>query len=136
VTIQAQILELMKQLQHELGTAIVLITHDLGVIAEMAQRVAVMYTGKIVEYGEIMEVFHNPKHPYTRGLLQSIPRIDSAEDLDELPTIAGVVPNLLRLPPGCPFQNRCSDVRDACQKAMPPLTDVGAGHLVRCVLVQ
>jgi oligopeptide/dipeptide ABC transporter ATP-binding protein len=136
VTIQAQILELMKQLQHELGTAILLITHDLGVIAEMAQRVAVMYTGRIVEYGNIMEVFHNPQHPYTRGLLRSIPRLDSAEDLDELPTIPGTVPNLLRLPSGCPFQNRCPDLRDACRTAVPPLTDVGAGHLVRCVLVQ
>jgi oligopeptide transport system ATP-binding protein len=136
VTIQAQILELMKQLQHELGTAILLITHDLGVIAEMAQRVAVMYTGRIVEYGNIMEVFHNPQHPYTRGLLRSIPRLDSAEDLDELPAIPGTVPNLLRLPPGCPFQNRCPDLRDACRTALPPLTDVGAGHLVRCILVQ
>jgi oligopeptide/dipeptide ABC transporter ATP-binding protein len=136
VTIQAQILELMKQLQHELGTAIVLITHDLGVIAEMAQRVAVMYTGRIVEYGDVMEVFHNPQHPYTRGLLRSIPRLDSTEDLEELPTIPGTVPNLLRLPPGCPFQNRCSDVRDACRAAVPPLTDVGDGHLVRCVLMQ
>ncbi len=136
VTIQAQILDLMQQLQHDLGTAIMLITHDLGVIAEMAQRVAVMYTGKIVEYGDVMEVFHHPRHPYTRGLLRSIPRLDSAEEVEELPTIAGVVPNLLRLPPGCPFQNRCPDVHDPCREAMPPLTDVGSGHLVRCVLVQ
>jgi oligopeptide/dipeptide ABC transporter ATP-binding protein len=136
VTIQAQILELMKQLQRELGTAIILITHDLGVIAEMAQRVAVMYTGRIVEYGDVMEVFHHPRHPYTQGLLRSIPRLDSDEDLEELPAIPGTVPNLLRLPPGCPFQNRCPEVRDDCRTGVPPLLDIGQGHLVRCVLVQ
>jgi oligopeptide/dipeptide ABC transporter ATP-binding protein len=136
VTIQAQILELMKQLQRDLGTAIILITHDLGVIAEMAQRVAVMYTGRIVEYGDVMEVFHDPRHPYTKGLLRSIPRLDSEDELEELPAIPGTVPNLLRLPPGCPFQNRCPEVRDDCRAEVPPLADVGQGHLVRCVLVQ
>lgn len=134
VTIQAQILDIMRQLQADLGTAIILITHDLGVIAEMAQRVAVMYTGRIVEYGDVMEVFHHPQHPYTQGLLRSIPRLDSPDDVEMLPTIPGVVPNLLRLPPGCAFQNRCPEVRDTCRQAVPPLTDVGNGHLVRCVL--
>lgn len=135
VTIQAQILNLMDKLKDEFGASVLLITHDLGVIAEMAQSVAVMYTGRIVEYADVVELFTNPKHPYTLGLMDSIPKMDAPVAEDRmLKTIPGVVPSLLSLPQGCPFRERCSQGFDLCSRESPPLSDVGAGHLVRCWL--
>jgi peptide/nickel transport system ATP-binding protein/oligopeptide transport system ATP-binding protein len=135
VTIQAQILNLMDKLKDEFGASVLLITHDLGVIAEMAQSVAVMYTGRIVEYADVVELFTNPKHPYTLGLMDSIPKMDAPVAEDRiLKTIQGVVPSLLSLPQGCPFRERCSEGFDLCSRESPQLSDVGSGHLVRCWL--
>ena len=135
VTIQAQILSLMNQLKEDSHASVLLITHDLGVIAEMVQSVAVMYTGKIVEYADVGELFDNPKHPYTLGLMDSIPRMDVPVAADKmLRTIPGVVPSLLDLPPGCPFQGRCPKAFDVCVQKIPPLLEMGSGHLVRCWL--
>ncbi|MBI3962417.1 MAG: ABC transporter ATP-binding protein, partial [Deinococcus sp.] len=133
VTIQAQILELMRRLKQEIGMSILLITHALGVVAEMADQVVVMYAGRAVEYARVREVFANPRHPYTVGLLNSIPRVDRAAlKQQRLEAIEGVVPNPLYLPPGCPFHPRCKWAVDACQETVPPLEDAGGGHLVRC----
>jgi peptide/nickel transport system ATP-binding protein len=133
VTIQAQILELMKSLQQELGMAILIITHDLGVIAEMADQVAVMYMGKIVESGDVRTIFKRPLHPYTVGLMRSIPQI-GRHSKDRLTPIPGSVPDPLSLLPGCAFYARCpAPKRDAC-KAPVPLTEVEPGHFVRCTL--
>ncbi len=121
VTIQAQILDIMRDLRQKMGMAMMLITHDLGVIAEAADDVAVMYAGKIVEMGSVREIFRNPKHPYTRGLLNSIPKIGSTGPLE---TIAGMVPSLSELPQGCRFQGRCSLVHDRCKVEQPPLEPV------------
>ena len=129
VTIQAQILDLMKKLTEEVKTAIILITHDLGVVAEYAQRVAVMYTGRIVELTDISRLFQTPLHPYTRGLLASIPRISKKRSTLEV--IPGVVPSLQMLPEGCKFGDRCSRFRDECLKE-PELVEFENGHFVRC----
>ncbi len=131
VTIQAQILELIVELQRQFGMAILLITHDLAVIAETAHRVAVMYAGRIVELGDVRPIFESPRHPYTQGLLHSIPQIvrDRPARLNE---IAGVVPNLARLGPGCAFAGRCPRVIDRCLAEAPPLADAGGGHLAAC----
>jgi peptide/nickel transport system ATP-binding protein/oligopeptide transport system ATP-binding protein len=135
VTIQAQILDLMNKLKQDFGASILLITHDLGVIAEMAQTVAVMYTGRIVEYADVVELLTNPEHPYTLGLMDSIPRMDVPVAEDKmLKSIAGVVPSLLDLPEGCSFQDRCSQAFDMCAEKSPPLFELGSGHLVRCWL--
>ncbi len=132
VTIQAQILELMNDIKNRLGTGIILITHDLGVVAEMADRVAVMYAGKIVEEAPVKELFTSPQHPYTIGLLQSIPRIDmAAEKTPRLHVIPGMVPDLKKLPPGCSFQDRCPEVQKIC-KEPPRLERKSSGSLVRC----
>ena len=131
VTIQAQILDLMKNLQREMGMSIVLITHDLGVIAEVCDEVVVMYAGRIAERGPVLEIFENPKHPYTRGLLQSIPRLDSPRKV-KLNTIEGMVPGLLDLPTGCRFQNRCPHKIARCAEAQPPVESVGEHHDVAC----
>ena len=136
VTIQAQIIELMIKLKEEMGASIVLITHNLGLIAEMAQRVIVMYTGKVVEEGKVEELFENPLHPYTQGLLGSIPWIGQKlktgrRQLQEIP---GVVPSLLEIPDGCRFHPRCSRVMDICQKEEPPLVQPENGRLVQCWL--
>lgn len=128
VTIQAQILELMKDLKTRTGTAIMLITHDLGVVAEMADRVAVMYLGKIVEEGTARDIFHNPLHPYTLGLLNSIPRMDRLQS--RLHVIPGTVPNPMFMPKGCPFNNRCDFATEECMEAEPEIA--GDGHKVRC----
>ncbi|MCL6450823.1 MAG: ABC transporter ATP-binding protein [Acetobacteraceae bacterium] len=130
VTIQAQILELMKRLKRELGMAILLITHDLGVIAEMAQRVVVMYAGRIVEEADVISLFRRPLHPYTDGLLHSIPRIDAKKG--RLHVIEGVVPNPLNLPPGCRFHPRCPYAAEVCRKEEPPLEEAGPGRRVSC----
>lgn len=138
VTIQAQILELMKKLQNELGMGIVLITHDLGVVAETCDAVAVMYCGQIVESADVKTLFNHPRHPYTKGLMNSIPSFDSTVGLkkERLQTIEGMVPSLFDLPSGCNFQDRCSKVTDHCRglQGEPVLKDLGEGktHLVAC----
>ncbi len=134
VTIQAQILELISGLQKEKGMSVILITHNLGVIAETAQKVAIMYAGRIVEYTGVRPIFATPKHPYTQGLLQSIPRLDQNHGRKtRLEAIPGLVPSLLDLPKGCKFSNRCKFVFDRCIEE-PPLIEAAPGHLVRCWL--
>ena len=130
VTIQAQILKLMRSLKDRLGMSIMLITHDLGVIAEMAERVVVMYAGKVFEYNGVKSLFSDPMHPYTWGLLNSIARMDM--DVDELPTIPGIVPNPLNFPSGCKYHTRCQLQRDQCRVQEPPLSEIAAGHFTRC----
>jgi peptide/nickel transport system ATP-binding protein/oligopeptide transport system ATP-binding protein len=134
VTIQAQILELINRLQREKGMSVILITHNLGVIAETAQKVAVMYAGRIVEYAEVKPIFGNPMHPYTQGLLKSIPRLDEDHARKaRLEAIPGLVPSLLELPKGCKFSNRCKYVFEKCGEE-PQLIEAEPGHLVRCWL--
>lgn len=138
VTIQAQILELLNELRETRKLAILLITHDLGVVAETADRVCVMYTGKIVEESGADEIFENPKHPYTRGLLNSVPKL-SADEIGEharLSTIDGVVPSPTELPPGCHFAPRCSFKKDICVSEEIPLYEIGEDVKVRCVLFE
>ncbi len=130
VTIQAQILDLMRKLQADNGMSVMLITHDLGVIAEMSDRVAVMYAGKVVETGAALDIFDRPAHPYTRGLLASRPRIDAGAQW--LSTIEGTVPALGQMPPGCSFAPRCPLAQPACG-VVPPLRAVGAGHHAACI---
>ncbi|PTM59054.1 ABC transporter ATP-binding protein [Desmospora activa] len=130
VTIQAQILEMMKKLNQEQETGVILITHDLGVVAELADRVVVMYAGKVVEQSPVFELFANPKHPYTRGLLQSIPKMD--ERREELDSIVGLVPNPLQMPSGCAFHPRCPLASDRCRGESPALTTLSENHTVRC----
>lgn len=132
VTIQAQILDLMKGLQDELGTAILLITHDLGVIAEMTHRVVVMYAGKIMETSPTLELFDHPLHPYTQGLMRAIPSADKQSDNDELYEIEGAVPSLLDLPPGCKFNTRCNRATEICREKEPKLSEHRPGHWVAC----
>ncbi|MDH3426103.1 MAG: ABC transporter ATP-binding protein [Acidimicrobiia bacterium] len=138
VTIQAQILDLMRDLQRDRGTAVVLITHDLGVVAEMADRVAVMYAGEIVEETDVTTLFNDPKHPYTQGLIGSIPVLGQV--LDELAVIPGTVPSLVNLPDGCRFAPRCQaridNKLEICTQRQPSLEDTGDGHTVRCWLYQ
>ncbi len=132
VTIQAQILELMKELKEKLNTAIMLITHDLGVVAEMADHIIVMYAGKVVEEGTAEEIFGDPKHPYTIGLLNSKPNLNrTSARLDVIP---GSVPNPLAIPEGCAFNPRCSHVMDICREKMPQLDSIGQGRKARCWL--
>jgi peptide/nickel transport system ATP-binding protein/oligopeptide transport system ATP-binding protein len=133
VTIQAQILDLMNTLKDETGAAILFITHDLGVIAEMAQFVAVMYAGKIVEYTDVKTIFKTPKHPYTVGLLQSIPVLGIGTEGSRLKTITGIVPSLFRLPEGCLFSDRCPDVFGECREVRPKMYTVGRNHIARCL---
>ncbi|GGF10005.1 ABC transporter ATP-binding protein [Aliidongia dinghuensis] len=130
VTIQAQILDLMRRLQVELGMSILFITHNLGVVAEIADRVAVMYAGRVVEEGDVHAVFARPRHPYTRALLASMPVMGSR---DRLAAIPGQVPSAANLPEGCAFAPRCPLATDACRAAPPPLEDTGEGHRVRCI---
>jgi peptide/nickel transport system ATP-binding protein len=136
VTIQAQILELMRELQETLGTAIVLITHDMGVVAENADRVVVMYAGRKVEEASVKTLFEQPGHPYTRGLLGSIPKLDVAAHEDarrnRLTEIKGMVPSLRNLPEGCIFASRCEFATDQCRAAYPPLVQHRPGHMVAC----
>jgi len=134
VTIQAQILELINRLQREKAMSVILITHNLGVIAETAQMVAVMYAGRVVEYTDVRTLFATPQHPYTQGLLKSIPRLDQDHAKKaKLEAIPGLVPSLLDLPPGCKFSNRCKYVFEKCNQE-PPLEEVSSGHFVRCWL--
>ena len=135
VTIQAQILELLNELKAKLGMAVLLITHDMGVIAETAQRVMVMYAGKVVEEAPVRELFKEPLHPYTQGLLRSIPRIDlAATKKQRLEAIPGVVPSLLNLPKGCRFTPRCPHAKPVCSEQEPVLKEVRPGHKVSCWL--
>ena len=135
VTIQAQILDLMRKLQEESHTSILLITHDLGVVAEMADRVIVMYAGKVVEEGEVTAIFKNPLHPYTKGLLGSIPRLDWRRRT-MLPSIEGVVPNPLEFPAGCRFNPRCPDAGERCREKEPELKEATDKQKVACWLTE
>jgi len=130
VTIEAQILRLMKRLCEEQGTSIILITHNMGVVAEICDYVYVMYAGKVMEQAETFDLFENTRHPYTQGLLKSIPRLD--EKADRLYTIEGVVPNLLHLPKGCNFCTRCEQAKERCYQEKPCLYETGSGHGTRC----
>ena len=135
VTIQAQILELLDDMKARFGMSIMLITHDMGVVAERAQRVVVMYAGKVVEEASVEALFANPRHPYTQGLIRSIPRVDrDAEQKERLEQIPGSVPSLLHPPPGCRFASRCKFVMAECVRAPPPLKSVGPGHSMACLL--
>jgi peptide/nickel transport system ATP-binding protein len=132
VTTQAQILDLMRELQSDYGMALMFITHDLGVVAEIADKVAVMYLGHIVEYSDADTVFNEPKHPYTQALLRSIPRISTKRD--ELEPIKGMVPSPFRRPTGCQFHPRCAQRFELCTQVEPPVTDLTNNHSVRCLL--
>jgi peptide/nickel transport system ATP-binding protein len=136
VTTEAQILKLMRSLQEELGMAIMYITHNLGVVAQMTERVIVMYMGKVVEEGDVDTIFHNPKHPYTSALLRSLPRLGmKTRDRRRLQAIRGTVPDPYSIPRGCPFHPRCSQrIKGVCDEQEPPYIQVEPGHQVRCVL--
>ncbi|WP_318516997.1 ABC transporter ATP-binding protein [Photobacterium leiognathi] len=130
VTVQAQIMELLNDLKKDFNTSIIMITHDLGVVAGSCDKVLVMYAGRTMEYGKINEIFYQPSHPYTEGLLRAIPRLDTTGE--DLPTIPGNPPNLLRLPTGCPYQDRCHRVVDRCKQESPILTPFADGRLRAC----
>ncbi|WP_137125687.1 ABC transporter ATP-binding protein [Roseomonas sp. HF4] len=135
VTIQAQILDLLAEMKDRLGMSVMLITHAMGVVAEVAQRVVVMYAGKVVEEAPVRDLFANPRHPYTQGLIRSIPRLDlAATHKQRLEAIPGTVPSLLNPPAGCRFAARCRFATDACTAAEPPLREVAPGHKVACIL--
>jgi oligopeptide/dipeptide ABC transporter ATP-binding protein len=131
VTIQAQILELMKDLTRRVGASLIIITHNLGVVARYADRVNVMYAGRIVESGAAHDIYHHPRHPYTRALLRSVPRMDRARK-DRLDPVQGQPPDLTLLPPGCAFQPRCPFAVDRCFEAAPELARAGDGHASAC----
>ena len=134
VTIQAQILKLMNRLRKDFRASILLITHDLGVVAETAHFVAVMYAGRLVERADVYDLFARPLHPYTLGLMKSVPKLDKPVPKNRmLEAIPGVVPNPLELPPGCAFADRCPQVKAGCRMKLPPLVEVQPGHLVRCL---
>ncbi|BBR40261.1 peptide ABC transporter ATP-binding protein [Aeromonas veronii] len=130
VTVQAQIMTLMNELKREFNTAIIMITHDLGVVAGICNKVLVMYAGRTMEYGKVDDIFYRPSHPYTEGLLRAIPRLDTEGEV--LPTIPGNPPNLLRLPTGCPFQERCHRVSEICGQQSPILTPFNDGRERAC----
>jgi peptide/nickel transport system ATP-binding protein len=134
VTIQAQILDLLQDMKARFGMSIMLITHAMGVVAEVAQRVVVMYAGKVVEEAPVERLFADPRHPYTQGLIRSIPRVDKVgSGKTRLQTIAGTVPKLIAPPPGCRFAPRCSFATDECRAAQPDLRELGPGHKVACI---
>ena len=133
VTIQAQLLELIRGITEKLNTALILITHNLGIVARYAHRVYVMYAGHIIEHGSSQDIYHHPCHPYTIGLLASVPRLDEPRKT-RLQPIEGQPPDLIQLPPGCAFGPRCSYVIDACRQAAPPMTEVLPGHYAACRL--
>jgi peptide/nickel transport system ATP-binding protein len=134
VTIQAQILDLLQDMKSRFGMSIMLITHAMGVVAEVAQRVVVMYAGKVVEEASVERLFANPRHPYTRGLIRSIPRLDmAAVRKTRLQTIAGTVPKLIAPPAGCRFAPRCTFATDECRAAQPALRELEPGHKVACI---
>ena len=131
VTIQAQILELLDELVKKFGNAVILITHDMGVAAEFCDKMAVMYAGNVVEYAKTTNIFENPHHPYTRGLLKAVPKIGRT---DELQSIRGIVPDLVNPPSGCRFHPRCKHAMDICRKKFPPLVEIKSAHYVACYL--
>ncbi|HIE55149.1 MAG TPA: ABC transporter ATP-binding protein, partial [Chromatiaceae bacterium] len=135
VTVQAQIVRLLNELQQEFGMSIILITHDLGVIAGISDQVMVMYGGRICEQAPVHELFRHPRHPYTRGLLNSLPRLDRAGET-RLRTIPGTPPNLLRIPLGCAFADRCQEQLEHCRRQQPPLIECAPRHRVACHLEQ
>ena len=130
VTIQAQVLDLMKKLKDQYNTSMILITHDLGIVTEICDNVAIMYAGEIVEEGDVFEVFHNPAHPYSQALLSSLPRCRKTEQ--KLKTIEGTVPRILEKKPECRFRNRCPFASDICAEAAPGIRHISATHTVRC----
>ena len=130
VTIQAQVLELMHELRRKINTSLIMITHDLGIVAEMCDKVAIMYAGKVVEYAPTEALFNHPGHPYTEGLFNSIPDLDSDEE--ELKVIQGLMPDPTNLPPGCTFHPRCPYAVEACSKDVPPMVEIEPGHFVAC----
>ena len=130
VTVQAQVLELMKKLQRDLGMSMVMITHDMGIIADMTERVTIMYAGKVMEAADTKTVFHDPKHPYTEALLAAVPRVDQRKILEVIP---GNIPNLIEPPSGCVFHPRCKYAKQICAETVPPLEEAGEGHLVACL---
>ncbi len=134
MTIQAQILELLREIKANSGTSILLITHDLGVVAEMCDRVIVMYCGRVIERGTAEQIFHNPQHQYTKGLLSSIPRIE--KEVDRLSVIPGVVPSITNLPDGCRFHPRCDMACERCLEQIPELREVEPGHFTACCCAQ
>ncbi|MCL5985211.1 MAG: ABC transporter ATP-binding protein [Actinobacteria bacterium] len=133
VTIQAQILRLMNEIKNRTSSSIIIITHDLGVIAEMADNIIIMYGGRVVEYSDAHTIFYNSHHPYTWGLLRSIPRLDEVKK-ERLIPIPGAPPSLIHVPPGCPFSPRCRYAKDICFKIVPELSDVGRFHKIACYL--
>jgi len=130
VTVQAQVLELMKRLQHDLGMSMVMITHDMGIIADMTERVTIMYAGKVMEAAQTGAIFHEPKHPYTEALLAAVPRVDQKRILEVIP---GNIPNLIEPPSGCVFHPRCKYANQACIDTLPPLEEATKGHSVACI---
>lgn len=134
VTIQAQVLDLMNDLKEKFKTAMILITHDLGVVAQVCDKVAIMYAGEIVEAGSLVDVFENPKHPYTRGLFGSIPSLD--EECDRLKPIQGLMPDPTNLPSGCKFHPRCPHATELCSKEQPKVIEIEKGHKVRCLICE
>jgi oligopeptide/dipeptide ABC transporter ATP-binding protein len=134
VTIQAQYLDLLKEVQASAGVAVILVTHDFGIVAAIADRVAVMYAGRIVEMGSTLQVFDNPSHPYTRALLSCLP--DAGLKRQKLVEIGGQPPDLTRLPPGCPFAPRCPDRQAICEESFPPVATVATGHVASCWAVK
>ena len=131
VTIQAQILDMIQELKKETGTAMILISHDLGVVAQTCDRVAIIYAGRIVETGSLHDIYHNPQHPYTKGLLESIPSL--TKDVKRLNPIKGLMPDPSDLPPGCPFAPRCNHACPECSETVPVLKEVGPGHFSGCI---
>ncbi|MEK7357400.1 MAG: ABC transporter ATP-binding protein, partial [Bdellovibrionota bacterium] len=133
VTIQAQVLDLVRKLQKEFNASMILITHDLGVVAETCDDVAVMYAGKIVEYGTVEDIFYRPKHQYTKGLLNSIPHFETGARRERLETIKGLVPSMFNLPKGCRFSERCPAVQEDCKIKQPDLLPFGGKHFAACI---
>ena len=131
VTIQAQVLDMIQNLKKELGTAMILISHDLGVVAQTCDRVAIIYAGRIVETGNLHDIYHNPQHPYTLGLLESIPSL--TKNFKRLNPIKGLMPDPMDLPPGCPFAPRCNHATAKCSEAVPELREIEPGHFSRCI---
>jgi peptide/nickel transport system ATP-binding protein len=131
VTIQAQVLEMMRDLKKKLNTSVIMITHDLGIVAKFCQSVAVVYAGEIVEYGTVEHIFDYPTHPYTLGLFGSLPKVDSTES--RLKPIKGLMPDPTKLPAGCRFCDRCPDATDECAKSSPATVEIAPGHLVKCI---
>ena len=132
VTIQAQVLELMKELKQEFASSMIMITHDLGIVAEICDKVAIMYAGSIVEFADVYSLYDNPKHPYTIGLLNSLPDIE--KDMEKLMPIKGLMPDPTDLPSGCPFHPRCDSAMEKCSEQMPTSTETTPGHFVKCLL--